>query len=215
MLDLDEDDIEEEQHERKKLKQSHLYKAPTAEELSQLRETENLFHSNLFRMQITELLAEVSLKDDERHKYQSVINEVIQALKSLKEGKERKIKDLSLFEKNSIQIPLANMCKKLDGTYTFLPPSKVSLIGSFDLKTLVKPLVCIDIGVQMPDEFFVDRDFINYRYFVKRSLYMAHAALQLKKSLQKKIEQNFELSFKSDYCSTFKPFLILKTSKFF
>ncbi len=36
---------------KKKFK-NHLYKQPTVEELSDLRETENLFHSNIFRMQV-------------------------------------------------------------------------------------------------------------------------------------------------------------------
>jgi hypothetical protein len=46
---IDEDEIDE--TPKKKLK-NHLYKQPTVEELSDLRETENLFHSNIFRMQV-------------------------------------------------------------------------------------------------------------------------------------------------------------------
>lgn len=35
-----------------KLSKGKLYKPPTNEELNQLKETENLFHSTLFRMQV-------------------------------------------------------------------------------------------------------------------------------------------------------------------
>ena len=60
MLDIDDEEMDEdtnhEEQQRKKLKQSHLYKAPTADELNSLRETENLFHSNLFRMQVRQTL---------------------------------------------------------------------------------------------------------------------------------------------------------------
>ena len=35
-----------------KLTRAELYKPPTNEELNQLKETENLFHSTLFRMQV-------------------------------------------------------------------------------------------------------------------------------------------------------------------
>ena len=37
---------------KKKLSKAELYKPPTNEELNQLKETENLFHSTLFRMQV-------------------------------------------------------------------------------------------------------------------------------------------------------------------
>lgn len=37
-------------------------KPPTTEELNKLRETENLFHSNMFRLQIDEILKEVKPK---------------------------------------------------------------------------------------------------------------------------------------------------------
>ena len=39
-----------------KLSRKDLYKVPTNEELSQLRETENLYHSSLFRMQVREVV---------------------------------------------------------------------------------------------------------------------------------------------------------------
>lgn len=49
----------------KKIKTEPLKKSkpPTAEELSRLKETENLFHSNLFRLQIEETLKESKPKD--------------------------------------------------------------------------------------------------------------------------------------------------------
>lgn len=56
---------------KKKKLQNDLYKQPTVEELSQLRETETLFHSNLFRLQIEELLTEVKLKN----KYKKLFDE--------------------------------------------------------------------------------------------------------------------------------------------
>lgn len=40
-----------------------LYKQPTVEELNELRETENLFQSNLIRLQIEELLNSVKIKE--------------------------------------------------------------------------------------------------------------------------------------------------------
>ena len=50
-----EDDEFLEENPKKKFKSS-LYKPPTSSELNELKETENLFHSNLFRMQVSVLV---------------------------------------------------------------------------------------------------------------------------------------------------------------
>ena len=44
---------------RKRARAAELRRPPTAEELVSLRDTQNLFHSNLFQLQTTEMLAEV------------------------------------------------------------------------------------------------------------------------------------------------------------
>lgn len=49
---------------------------PTAEEINRLRETENVFHSNLFRMQIDEILSEVRIKDHTRSNLTSWIERI-------------------------------------------------------------------------------------------------------------------------------------------
>lgn len=49
-------------------------KPPTAEELNKLRETENLFLSNMFRMQIDEMLKEVKPKQSTLEKIQEWFN---------------------------------------------------------------------------------------------------------------------------------------------
>ena len=41
---------------QKKLLQANLYRPPTNEELQQLRETEYLFHSSLFRLQVIDTI---------------------------------------------------------------------------------------------------------------------------------------------------------------
>lgn len=50
---------------KKKRKKSDIKKVapPTAEEMNRLRETENIFHSNLFRLQIEEMLKEIKMSE--------------------------------------------------------------------------------------------------------------------------------------------------------
>lgn len=62
---------------KKQKTDKELYKPPTVEELNQLRETENLFHSNLFRLQIEEMLQQIRMKD----KYKKLFSNWFEELK--------------------------------------------------------------------------------------------------------------------------------------
>lgn len=74
-------------NKRKKLK-SDLYKPPTVEELNQLRETENLFHSNLFRLQIEEMLSEIKIKDKYKRLFDSWFAKLETTVQSISETEE-------------------------------------------------------------------------------------------------------------------------------
>lgn len=73
---------------KKKKFENSLYKQPTVEELSQLRETENLFHSNLFRLQIEEVLNEVRLKDKYKALFEIWFEKLKAAIESIEETEE-------------------------------------------------------------------------------------------------------------------------------
>lgn len=72
---------------KKKFKNG-LYKQPTVEELNQLRETENLFHSNLFRLQIEEILNEVKLKTKYKALFEIWFKKLKAAIESIEETEE-------------------------------------------------------------------------------------------------------------------------------
>lgn len=75
--------------EKKKRKlDNDLYKPPTAEELNQLRETENLFHSNLFRLQIDEMLNAVRLKDKYKNLFDIWFKKFKGTIESIEETEE-------------------------------------------------------------------------------------------------------------------------------
>jgi U3 small nucleolar RNA-associated protein 22 len=88
-----------------------------------------------------------------------------------------------MFQTAKIFVPLADLCLKMEGSYHFLPPSSIQIIGSFRTGTLIrktgKTSVTIDLCIEMPTEYFTERDFLNYRYFAKRSLYAAHVCVHL------------------------------------
>lgn len=116
--------------------------------------------------------------------------------------------DLSMFAEK-INIPLSDLCASMEGTYSFMPPEEVNVIGSFATSTYINTdqKINIDMSAQIPNEFFTERDFLNYRYFLKRNLYLAHVYLQL---AQKKSLANAKFEFTSGYGSSFKPLLLIK-----
>jgi len=82
------DELTETAPKKKKKFENSLYKQPTVEELSQLRETENLFHSNLFRLQIEEVLNEVRLKDKYKALFEIWFKKLKAVIESIKETEE-------------------------------------------------------------------------------------------------------------------------------
>lgn len=70
---------------------SDLYKPPTAEELKQLREIDGLFHSNLFRLQFDELIAEVRVKDKYKVKFNLWFEQLKRAIGAIEDTAEFKV----------------------------------------------------------------------------------------------------------------------------
>eukprot|EP00041_Stephanoeca_diplocostata_P025918 m.690451 g.690451 ORF g.690451 m.690451 type:complete len:1159 (+) comp22850_c1_seq1:187-3663(+) len=160
-----------------------LYVAPSHGELRQLQETANLFKSNLFRMQIDELVKAVRPKSKSR----VVIEEALHTLKNVldktcDEDEETEISSDSMIEDVVPPVVLAGKTSAMK--FRFYKPSKVAVVGSFLLKTCAKPRLNVDVAVEMPAAMFQAKDHINHRYAHKRAFFLAHIAAHLKKSSQ-------------------------------
>ncbi|XP_011302572.1 nucleolar protein 6 [Fopius arisanus] len=178
------DDEDSHQNKKKRIKKNNeLYKPPTAEELSQLRETENLFHSNLFRLQIEEILTEVKLKDKYKKLFDTWFIELKKNIRSISETKERELTRKKSLKKLEIEVPDLDVPINQKGTYRFLKPSNISPIGSYTVNTTVGPDVIVDVMVEMPSALFQKHDYQDYRYMRKRSIYLSYIAANLSDSL--------------------------------
>ncbi|XP_078407472.1 nucleolar protein 6 [Cetorhinus maximus] len=164
-----------------KLSKRELYKPPTNEELNQLKETENLFHSTLLRMQIEELLKEVKLKEKKRKAIDTFLHEVKNFLSNIPETKQVDVTDQSWLSKG-VKVPFLQMPYNIKGKFHFLPPASVKVIGSYLLGTCIKPEINVDVAVTMPAEILQAKDNLNQRYLRKRALYLAHIAYHLSKN---------------------------------
>ncbi|XP_033020116.1 nucleolar protein 6 [Lacerta agilis] len=163
-----------------KLCKAELYKPPTNEELTRLKETESLFHSNLLRLQIEELLKEVTLKEKRKQKIDSFLREINALLSTVPETPQRDITNQSWLP-SGVKVPLQQLPFCVKGHFRFLPPAEVKVVGSYLLGTCIKPEVNVDVAVTMPKEIFQDKDHLNQRYHRKRALYLACLAQHLAK----------------------------------
>ncbi|XP_059490211.1 nucleolar protein 6 [Neocloeon triangulifer] len=166
---------------KKKLKKE-LFKPPTAEEMTRLRETENLFHSNLFRLEIEEMMKEVQVKEKHKKRFQGWFAQLQTFLGNLKKSQEFDLSNLSWLKKSNVTIPVNVDLSKFIGTFTFFKPASVSVVGSYAANCCLAPNIEIDVRVEMPKASFLRSDFQNQRYILKRALYASYVASKLQTS---------------------------------
>lgn len=104
------DSIDNSLKKKRKL-DKNLYKPPTVEELNQLRETENLFHSNLFRLQIEEMLNEIKVKEKYKRLFDIWFKNFKKNIESIKETEEYKVILLLLYYLNLFNYNIKNYNK--------------------------------------------------------------------------------------------------------
>nr|CAD7588547.1 unnamed protein product [Timema genevievae] len=136
-LTLGTEPVSKKKNKKNKQLDPKLYKPPTVKELNQLRETENLFNSNLFRLQLS---------------------------------------DQGWLKSINVKMPMKQQPFEGKGSFQFIKPSAVSIVGSFASNSFVGPDVCIDLAVEMPRQCFQQSDHLNERYLRKRALYLCHLA---------------------------------------
>ncbi|KAH9490986.1 Nucleolar protein 6 [Bulinus truncatus] len=176
----------------------------SAEEIMRLKETEALFHSSLFRLQVSELLKEVSVTQTLNSRLTECIAVLKDILLNLPAGESHKITDKKWLESMSIKIPLLEKPEDVKGNFQFLPPVNVRPAGSFVLDTIVKPNVNVDLVLQMPKACFQPKDYLNQRYIRKRALYLCAVASHLSK--ENKVE---DLKFTYMMGNPYKPLLLV------
>ncbi|XP_030572283.1 nucleolar protein 6 [Drosophila novamexicana] len=168
--------------EAKKKKFKHAesnVKPPTLEEIKEIRDTRNLFHSNLFKLQVKEMLEELHLKP----KYSSYIETWLEtftiAVQELKDG---------LLDTCELEVPL-HLHKKSFNFQFLTPTSEPKLIGAAATGTLLGPKIVVDVALEMPAACFRQDDYRNLIYDQKRALYLATVASKIKQKPAFKADQ--------------------------
>lgn len=191
--------------EERQRRKTSLYRAPTCEEINELKENENLYKNNLFRMQIQYLLEEVTLNEEKTKKLNNVLHSLNEFLKSIPSSPEEcGVSGSCLPTDVRFPIPDTIARSKIKGKFQFIAPQEIKVVGSYLLKTLTKPNQFVDIAVEMPKECLQAKDYLNYRYHFKRACYLSWLASALKKW-----EHNAGLMFSSDE-DVYKPIIKIK-----
>eukprot|EP00123_Amoebidium_parasiticum_P006098 comp17152_c0_seq1/m.15971 comp17152_c0_seq1/g.15971 ORF comp17152_c0_seq1/g.15971 comp17152_c0_seq1/m.15971 type:complete len:1225 (-) comp17152_c0_seq1:790-4464(-) len=160
---------------KKQKKDGGLYRPPTSEEVHQLKETQQLFKSNLFRMQIDELVKEVRVDYSKQKFLEGSLHHLKEIFDGLKTAREVNMKADSV---KGICIPLPPLAQQ-PIKFQFHTPVSVNLIGSYLIRTVTRPDFNVDVAVEIPKEVFDHKDHLNYRYHAKRACYLAVLAKAL------------------------------------
>lgn len=185
--------------QKSKKNKKELLKAPTTEELNQLRETENLYSSNLIRLQIEEVLAEISPKQKFLHQIEHWFNQFSSVIENLEDKNDILIGEIN-FPANEgsnkkdtfLNVLVENMTAlkhDKDFIIKFIHPESCSIFGEYQLQCLSKTDTQLNINVKIPAACFSTKDYLNNRYFIKRHYYLVYLLHSLKKKiLASKIE---------------------------
>ncbi|PHH81265.1 hypothetical protein CDD82_1165 [Ophiocordyceps australis] len=77
---------------------------------------------------------------------------------------------------------------------SFAKPTQCNVVGSYICKSMIKTQdsLSIDMVVQMPESLFQDKDYMDMRYFYRRSYYIAYIAAHVGKHLGSMVKLAFE-----------------------
>ncbi|KAH7973396.1 hypothetical protein HPB49_000664 [Dermacentor silvarum] len=190
----------------KKLKKSDLYKPPTAEELNNLKEVETLFHSNLFGLQLSDMLKEIAPKEKHNHHFDAWLGLFRKTLTTIPSWDRIQDKPETMLKKVPLPLP-SGLPRDPKCRFRFVPPKTVQVVGSHAFGGAVGPDAVVDLALEMPLECFEKTDFLNQRYHVKRALYLAVIASRLRKS-----ELVEEMAFSTHRGDVAAPTLLLRPS---
>ncbi|CAM9356162.1 unnamed protein product [Chrysoparadoxa australica] len=191
----------------RKRPRSGKFALPTAQESAHLRKTEDLVKTNLLKLEVEELLKEVQVDHDK--KSIKVLEEwLFQVKEMLEQLPPATVTEKGLHKAGVRGIELANHVPSKPQSLEFTAPETFDLVGSYLLRTLVKPSLNIDLAVALPSRCFLSKDYLNHRYFDKRALWVGHIALQFTRGKLAHLVSDVRImSFKGD---PRKPCLLLK-----
>ncbi|TYZ58379.1 hypothetical protein PybrP1_001999 [[Pythium] brassicae (nom. inval.)] len=160
------------------------YALPSASELRHLHAADpsSSYRASFFRLQVDELLAAVAQRPSEKAAtgIQALLFELKGAVAALP---PQQVTQEALQARG---LRLRNHVKRKEIVLPFRAPARLDVLGSFILKTMAFArksttygVLTVDVAFEMPAACFLPKDFANYRYADKRSLYLGVLVAEL------------------------------------
>ncbi|KAK7543513.1 Nrap protein [Phyllosticta citricarpa] len=161
--------------------------------------TGEVYKSNMFKLQVDELLAQVRPKHGKK---EVAAEKALRHLKSIIEKIPSRDPssvveaERSLIKRSKVAVPFPHPRPPKDAKYTlqYSKPIAINPVGSYPLKinTRIGDEYAIDLMVVMPPTLFQEKDYLNYRYFYKRAFYLAALAAGIKDTKGHNLKLSFD-----------------------
>ncbi|KAL8760374.1 MAG: hypothetical protein Q9184_003366 [Pyrenodesmia sp. 2 TL-2023] len=173
-------------------------------------------HSNLFKLQLDELLKKISSKYETRYvAAEGLMNKLREIIENIPDRESLIASDAykALEDSSGIRIPFAKPRAEPGSKLllAYAKPTNITVVGSFARRTalFLDSKVTIDMAVIMPLRLFQPKDYRDYRYFQKRAYYLACLA----DGIQKARIPYLAISFALQDDNPLQPILILEPAK--
>lgn len=122
------------------------------------------------------------------------LRETIEAMPALGQFNIRDARRALKEQKVGIPFPDPQPADDSNLKFAYARPASVNVVGSYPVKTSnrLTKFLHIDMVVQMPDDLFQEKDYINYRYFHKRAFYLACLTSAIKAAHGKTLELRYQ-----------------------
>ncbi|XP_055545116.1 nucleolar protein 6 [Wyeomyia smithii] len=185
------EDPELQQHKMKAMKQ--LYKPPTVDEINRLKETENIYHSNLFRLQVEEMIDQVKVKPKVMNYVERWLSDFRKLLRTIKDADTERALDDIHYEGISFPPTLAESTTSIGKEkFMFAQQRIVRQVGATTLGTSYGKLLTVDLVLDIPNKCFRNEDYLNLRYHLKRAHFLCHLAQGIAKQSKYQLAQNIK-----------------------
>lgn len=189
-----------------------------------LRTGATLYKSSLFAMQLDLLLPTIRPLSPASHPQPPVLSSLLSSLKSLRTtllalpALPPTTPRLTLSQFPNIPYPASGPADDAKWLMTFLPPKEAQIVGDWALGTCSSSKAkgkrsgkegAVELSLRMDDAMFQEKDFMNGRFFFKRTYWLAVLAAALTKSAGELGLGSVEWSIESG--SEWKPILVLRS----
>lgn len=225
--EMDEDDADEDEEKAQAITKTTTQKTAAARQQSRARGatavqassaayTGGTFKSNMFKLQVDEMLGQIrpghgkreTRAEEALHKLKKTIEQIPsrEPLPVLEAERE-------LIKKSRVAVPFPEPRPAHDVKYklAYAKPANINVIGSYPLKLSTKTdqTLSIDMLVTIPHSLLQDKDYLNHRYFYKRAFYLACIAAGLRAA----VADEFTIKFAHLHDNPLHPILCVQAKK--